>query len=49
MLSAHDPKWFAKFAALEAVYAETLGGLILRVEHVGSTAGPDLLAKPAGS
>jgi GrpB-like predicted nucleotidyltransferase (UPF0157 family) len=46
MLSAHDPKWFAEFAALEAVYSQTLGALILRVEHVGSTAVPDLLAKP---
>jgi GrpB-like predicted nucleotidyltransferase (UPF0157 family) len=46
MLSAHDPNWFAEFIALKAVYFENLGNLILSVEHVGSTAVPDLLAKP---
>jgi len=46
MLSTHDPDWFAEFTALKTVYSETLGNLILSVEHVGSTAVPDLLAKP---
>ena len=46
MLHAHDPRWPAEFAALESLYRRTLGDLILRVEHVGSTAVPDLPAKP---
>lgn len=46
MLSIHDPNWAGEFAALEAVLAEALDGLVLDIEHVGSTAVPDLLAKP---
>src|SRR5215813_8176978 len=46
MLSSHDPNWFAEFAALKAVYSGALGNLIVDIEHVGSTAVPDLLAKP---
>jgi GrpB-like predicted nucleotidyltransferase (UPF0157 family) len=46
MLSRHDPSWSAEFAALKAVLGAALGGLALDIEHVGSTAVPDLLAKP---
>ena len=46
MLSPHDPTWSAEFAELKVIYRSSLGGLALRIEHVGSTAVPDLLAKP---
>lgn len=46
ILTPHNPTWPAEFAALRDVYADALGDLILRVEHVGSTAVPHLQAKP---
>jgi GrpB-like predicted nucleotidyltransferase (UPF0157 family) len=46
ILTPHNPQWAAEFTALRDVYTGSLGNLILRVEHVGSTAVPNLLAKP---
>jgi GrpB-like predicted nucleotidyltransferase (UPF0157 family) len=46
ILAPYNPEWAAEFAALRDVYTAALGKLVLRVEHVGSTAVPDLLAKP---
>jgi GrpB-like predicted nucleotidyltransferase (UPF0157 family) len=46
ILVPYDPEWATQFAALRDVYANALGTLILRVEHVGSTAVPNLRAKP---
>lgn len=46
ILVPHSPLWTAEFEALRSVYAAALGDLILRVEHVGSTAIPGLRAKP---
>ena len=46
ILALYNPEWPAEFAALERVYMNSLGKNILRVEHVGSTAVPDLMAKP---
>lgn len=46
ILAPSNPAWPTEFAALRAVYTTALGDLILRVEHVGSTAVPDLPAKP---
>ncbi len=47
MILAHcNPEWPTDFAVLRAVYMRSLGELILRVEHVGSTAVPNLRAKP---
>ena len=46
LLVAHDPAWAGEFAALSEVYRAALGDLVLRVEHVGSTAVPGLLTKP---
>jgi GrpB-like predicted nucleotidyltransferase (UPF0157 family) len=46
ILVPHDPGWAARFEAeAEALRAE-LGALARRIEHVGSTAVPDLIAKP---
>lgn len=46
ILTPHDPVWADEFAALRHVFTAVLGDLILRVEHVGSTAVPGLQAKP---
>jgi GrpB-like predicted nucleotidyltransferase (UPF0157 family) len=46
VLSPHDPLWVSEFAELRAIYVKALGDLAPRIEHVGSTAIPDLLAKP---
>lgn len=46
LLVPHDPKWRGEFEALAVVLRAALEGLVDRIEHVGSTAVPDLLAKP---
>ncbi|MEV0261236.1 GrpB family protein [Streptomyces sp. NPDC050617] len=42
----YDPCWPVVFGRLAAVIREGLGPLLLRIEHVGSTAVPGLPAKP---
>lgn len=42
----YDPEWPARFAAMRARLIRALGPFALRVDHVGSTAVPDLVAKP---
>jgi GrpB-like predicted nucleotidyltransferase (UPF0157 family) len=42
----YDPRWVAMFEALGEQLAAALGPLVLRIEHVGSTAVPGLAAKP---
>lgn len=42
----YDPNWPALFHSLAAPVAAALGSLLLRVEHVGSTAVFGLAAKP---
>jgi len=46
ILAIYNPDWAAEFEALRDVYTSALGKLIVRVEHVGSTAVPNLMAKP---
>jgi len=46
ILAPFSPAWSDEFAELQSVYTTTLNDLILRVEHVGSTSVPDLMAKP---
>lgn len=46
ILAPYSPAWPAEFAALRDVYMAALGGLVSRVEHVGSTAVPHIQAKP---
>ena len=46
ILAPYNSDWPAEFAALRCVYMNSLGKLVLRVEHVGSTAVPNLRAKP---
>lgn len=42
----HDQGWSALFAAERATLRRALGDLVLDIQHVGSTAVPDLPAKP---
>jgi GrpB-like predicted nucleotidyltransferase (UPF0157 family) len=42
----YDPAWVGRFAATSALLHEGLGGLIVSIEHVGSTSVPGLAAKP---
>lgn len=45
-LTNHDPRWADDYAVLEALVTRALGSMLLRIDHVGSTAVPDLVAKP---
>jgi GrpB-like predicted nucleotidyltransferase (UPF0157 family) len=46
VIADYDPEWPSRFAALASTVAAALGPVLLRVEHVGSTAVPGLPAKP---
>lgn len=46
VLVDHDPAWHARFAVESTRIRDRLGSAALRIEHVGSTAVCDLLAKP---
>ena len=45
VLSAYDPSWPDRYAALAAGIRAALGDLVLDLDHVGSTAVPGLAAK----
>lgn len=45
ILSAYNPNWKTAFQEFERIYLDALGDLILRVEHVGSTAIVGIAAK----
>jgi GrpB-like predicted nucleotidyltransferase (UPF0157 family) len=42
----YDPAWPALFRQLGARLRDALGGVALRIDHIGSTAVPGLAAKP---
>ena len=44
-LVAYDSSWPGRYAALAGDILATLGDVVLDIEHVGSTAVPDLAAK----
>lgn len=46
ILHPYDPSWPEEFRRLETAYQRALGPVLLRVEHVGSTAIPGIAAKP---
>jgi GrpB-like predicted nucleotidyltransferase (UPF0157 family) len=46
VISDYDPAWPSLFASLAGTVSAALGPVLLRVEHVGSTAVPGLCAKP---
>ena len=43
---AYDPDWLGRFQSLRERIADALGDMAAAIEHVGSTAVPDLAAKP---
>jgi GrpB-like predicted nucleotidyltransferase (UPF0157 family) len=45
-LSDHDPEWTAMFRGQAVRIRDALGARASRIEHVGSTAVADLIAKP---
>ena len=45
-VTKYDPRWALEFQELKRLFAEKLGDLILKIEHVGSTSVPGLAAKP---
>jgi GrpB-like predicted nucleotidyltransferase (UPF0157 family) len=45
-LVEYDPNWPRRFEAVRGGLTEALGQHALRIEHIGSTAVPDLAAKP---
>jgi GrpB-like predicted nucleotidyltransferase (UPF0157 family) len=45
-LVPHDPAWAAQAAAESARLAEAIGPTLIRIEHVGSTSIPGIMAKP---
>jgi GrpB-like predicted nucleotidyltransferase (UPF0157 family) len=45
-IADYSPAWPETFAGLSSVVSGALGGLALRIEHVGSTSVPRLAAKP---
>src|SRR5947207_8528654 len=46
LIREYDPTWPDCFAVLAARVQTALGNLVLRIEHIGSTAVPGLAAKP---
>jgi GrpB-like predicted nucleotidyltransferase (UPF0157 family) len=46
VIEDYDPAWVDRFAAASSLLSEILGGLIISIEHVGSTSVPGLAAKP---
>ena len=46
LIQDYDPTWPGVFSKLAARVRSGLGGLLLTVEHIGSTAVPGLAAKP---
>lgn len=47
IIHAYDTQWVIIFESLRRQFITTLGALIERVEHVGSTSVPGLAAKPS--
>lgn len=46
LIEHYDPRWADRFAAVSRELEGRLGGLVIDVEHVGSTSVPGLAAKP---
>jgi GrpB-like predicted nucleotidyltransferase (UPF0157 family) len=46
VIEPYDPAWVERFAAVSSLLDDALGGLVIGIEHVGSTSVPGLAAKP---
>lgn len=42
----HDPTWSRKFAAEARIIGAAMGPAVIAIHHIGSTAIPDIFAKP---
>lgn len=45
-IEEHNPEWFKQYECEKNQLCETLGELVLGIEHIGSTSIPDIWAKP---
>src|SRR5690349_7999108 len=45
-IDPYDPRWPQQFAHVGAALRDALGDIALRIDHIGSTAVPNLAAKP---
>lgn len=45
LIQPYKHNWKIQFTTIQKILANTLGGLMLRIEHVGSTSVPNLAAK----
>ncbi|AOT10840.1 GrpB family protein [Pseudoalteromonas luteoviolacea] len=41
----YQPRWADEFSAIQLVLQQVLNGLVVSIDHIGSTAVPDLVAK----
>lgn len=46
LIEVYNPKWVTHFKAIETVISKALQPLSITIEHIGSTAVPQLAAKP---
>ena len=46
VITDYDPQWPPRFEAARSAITRAVGGLLVPIEHVGSTAIPGLAAKP---
>lgn len=46
ILMPHSKRWAEEYRKVQGFFMETFAGEVLRVEHVGSTAIPGIMAKP---
>jgi GrpB-like predicted nucleotidyltransferase (UPF0157 family) len=46
ILAAHDPQWAEQFASEAALIRAALDDVVIELHHIGSTAIPDIAAKP---
>lgn len=45
VIQPYDKRWPAEFATIEGLLREALGGVAVRIDHIGSTSVPGLAAK----
>jgi GrpB-like predicted nucleotidyltransferase (UPF0157 family) len=45
-IADYTPEWAARFAELGTAFRDVLGGVAMRIDHIGSTSVPGLAAKP---
>ncbi len=45
-IEEYNPEWSEWFSQLKVYFEQYLSGLIIRIEHIGSTAVPNIVAKP---